>query len=124
MTTKPRVENVLADALEKATHRRPVLDHVFHPERRWKFDVAYPTAKLAVEINGRFHLVQSQHRKDCEKINAALEMGWRVLQYPASVVTTKARLPLVVEQITRVLCGAIDVYSAAEVMTGPLRRAA
>lgn len=121
---KPRIEDTLADALAKAYGERPVREYMFSAQREWKFDLCYPSQKLAVEVNGRYHLHHSQHRKDCEKVNAALLAGWTVLQYPASVVNTKSRLPLIVEQIGRSLCGVCDPELDEEVLTGELRRAA
>ena len=100
-----RIEDKLADALAESCGRRPEREYKFCPERAWAFDLAFPSQKLAVEVNGQHHLRHGQHRKDCEKINAAVVNGWRVLQYPASCVVAQCRLPLIVEQITRALCG-------------------
>lgn len=58
-------------------------EHRFHPERRWRFDVAFPSQKLAVEVDGRRHRTCDGQRKDCEKGNEAVRMGWRVLHFPA-----------------------------------------
>lgn len=70
-----------------------VREHVFHPTRKWRFDFAFPAAKLAVEIDGRArgnpdspgrHQTVDGVRKDCEKHNAAVALGWRVLRFPAT----------------------------------------
>jgi hypothetical protein len=63
----------------------PVREHRFHAERRWRFDFAWPSIKLAVEIEGRGrHQTVVGFRNDCEKYNEALRMGWRVLRFPAT----------------------------------------
>jgi very-short-patch-repair endonuclease len=63
----------------------PVREFKFHPERRWKFDFAWPAIKLAVEIEGQGrHQTFVGFRRDCDKYNAALAMGWRVLRFPAA----------------------------------------
>ena len=86
-------------------------EYVFAPPRRWRFDFAYLAAKLAVEIEGVvfFGGTKSRHQTarglaaDCEKYNAAVEAGWRVLRFTQFDLDKR---PLdVVEQIERVLFG-------------------
>ena len=55
------------------------------PERRWRFDLAWPAEKLAVEVNGGLFVAGRHSRgagqlKDFEKLNAAQLAGWKVLQ--------------------------------------------
>ena len=64
----------------------PLREHRFHPKRMWRFDFAWPEYKLAVEIDGGTfiggrHNQGIQFSKDCEKLNAATLLGWRVLRY-------------------------------------------
>lgn len=62
-----------------------VTQHRFHPTRRWAFDLAFPSQKLAVEVDGRGrHQTVAGVRGDCEKLNEAVRMGWRVLRFPAT----------------------------------------
>jgi very-short-patch-repair endonuclease len=66
-----------------------VQEHRFHPSRNWRFDVAFPSQKLAIEVDGRGrHQTVVGVRNDCEKLNEAVRLGWRVLRFPA---TDKAR---------------------------------
>jgi len=64
----------------------PAAEYRFHPTRRWRFDYAYPDAKVAVEleggtwVNGR-HTRGGGFEKDAEKYNAAVLLGWRVLRF-------------------------------------------
>ena len=85
----------------------PQREHRFHATRRWRFDFAWPARKIAVEIdggmwsgkNGGYHNSPAGFAADCEKLNAALEDGWRVYRYtPAQVRSGRA-----VEQMARVL---------------------
>lgn len=78
-------------AFADAWHRSPlpgaemVAEHRFHPPRLWRFDFAWPEAKLAVELEGRGrHQTVVGVRNDCEKYNTALLDGWRVLRFPAT----------------------------------------
>lgn len=58
----------------------------FHPTRKWRFDYAFPDAKIAVEREGGV-FIQGRHTrgsgfvKDLEKYNCAVLAGWRVLRY-------------------------------------------
>lgn len=62
-----------------------VREHPFHPTRKWRFDFAFPSVKLAVEIDGRGrHQTVAGTRADCEKMNEAIILGWRVLRFPAT----------------------------------------
>jgi len=74
-----------------------VKEHRFHPVRRWRFDYAVPDIRLAVEYHGHAGFVKrtkdgnpsSGHSSikgltnDCEKFNAAIAAGWRVLAFTA-----------------------------------------
>lgn len=59
-------------------------EHRFHPVRKWRFDFAWPSLKLAVEIDGRGrHQTVAGSRADCEKRNEAARLGWRILTFLA-----------------------------------------
>lgn len=78
-------------------------DYPFDSSRRWTFDFAFPSQKLAVEVNGRRHRTMKGQRTDSEKLNEALRQGWRVLHAPASGMSgVKARA--LVGLIREVLC--------------------
>ncbi len=67
-------------------HRKFQKEYKFHPKRKWRFDFADPANKVAVEIDGGVfaggrHTRGAGFRADCEKINAAAVLGWRVLRY-------------------------------------------
>ncbi len=66
----------------------------FHPTRKWRFDYAIPSHKIAIEVeggvwsNGR-HTRGSGFLKDMEKYNAATLMGWRLFRVtPQTLVST------------------------------------
>jgi very-short-patch-repair endonuclease len=64
----------------------PVVEHRFHPTRRWKFDLAFLAHWLAVEVDGGMWTGKSRHRtgtgytEDCVKVNEAICAGWTVLR--------------------------------------------
>ncbi len=65
----------------------------FHPVRQWRFDLAVPALKLAIEYQGHGTTGKKKHvgghasigglTGDCEKLNAAQALGWRVLKFTA-----------------------------------------
>lgn len=63
----------------------PCRQHRFHPTRKWCFDVSFPERMLAVEVDGGTwsggrHTRGAGYEKDCEKLNEALCLGWRVIR--------------------------------------------
>jgi hypothetical protein len=64
----------------------PSSEHRFHQKRLWRFDLAWPEQKVAVEVDGGVW-TQGRHsrgdgmEKDNEKINTAQILGWTVLRY-------------------------------------------
>jgi very-short-patch-repair endonuclease len=64
----------------------PMREYRFHPERRWRFDFAWPDQFIAVEVEGLTplggrHQRMSGFRSDLEKYNAAAMLGWLVLRF-------------------------------------------
>ena len=80
----------------------------FHPDRKWRFDYAWPQAKLAVEIDGfgYGHQAQQSMSADNEKANAAVERGWRVLRYNSRDLGSIEKVKAAVDQVSRVLADA------------------
>lgn len=71
--------------LEAMGAPRPVPEHRFHPRRRWRFDLAWPAAKVALEIEGGAWVYGRHNRPqgfmgDIEKYNEAAFMGWVVIR--------------------------------------------
>ena len=60
----------------------PEFEHSFHPERKWRFDIAFTEQRVFVEVQGGIwqagrHSRGAGMKKDWEKWNAASGMGWR-----------------------------------------------
>lgn len=61
----------------------------FDPERKWRFDYAFPAIKTAVEFEGGIFIPNSGHKtakhftKDTSKYTRAAIIGWKVLRYTA-----------------------------------------
>lgn len=85
-------ENELAQQVQFTGLPAPILQHQFHPVRRWRFDLAWPDYKLACEIDGGIwtrgrHVRGAGYRRDCIKLNEAVILGWRVLRVTPDMVT-------------------------------------
>lgn len=69
----------------------PHREYRFDLTRRWRFDFAWPTQKLAVEVEGGVwsggrHTTGQGFEADAEKYNAAVLQGWRVLRFTANTI--------------------------------------
>lgn len=83
-------------------------EYRFHPTRKHRFDFAFPSQKLAVEIDGRGrrghegrHHSFTGASKDAEKLNAAAKLGWRVMRFQAH---DKARCAQWARDVVEALC--------------------
>lgn len=86
----------MSDAEESlATHMRyvqlpePTREFRFDDKRRWRFDFAWPTLRIAAEVEGG-HWIGGHGGKrfdqDAEKYNAAVLAGWRVLRFTPKMI--------------------------------------
>ena len=83
----------------------PVHEVSFH---RYRFDLAWPEAQVAVECEGGTwsrgsHVRGKRYASDCRKYNRAQEEGWIVLRFTTDML--KADGPGAVRQVLRVLRG-------------------
>lgn len=84
-------------------------EYHWHPIRKWRFDVAFPSRKVAVEFVGmgfghqRIGALANEHERE----NAAVELGWRILQIDNARMSM-TRLPAFIEQVCRVLANEQD----------------
>jgi len=80
------------------------------PDRKFRFDCANPTLKIAIEIEGGLWITGRHNRpvgmmQDMEKYNAAVLSGWRILRYtPEDIKKTPWKL---IKDV-RMLCGVDD----------------
>lgn len=84
-------EETLALHIRAEKLPEPVREYRFAPDRKWRFDFAWPDEKLAVEVEGGVwsggrHTRGAGFLKDAEKYNRAALMGWRVLRFDTAQV--------------------------------------
>ncbi len=87
MKKQTRLDDTISILLGSAWKR----EYPFHPERKFRFDYARPDVKIAIEIQGGIwtrgkHVRGVGYENDCEKLNLAVTMGWKVLWYTPQMV--------------------------------------
>jgi len=77
----------------------PRTEYRFHPLRRWRFDLAWPQHRVAVEIDGfgrrgtpGRHQRPRGYTDDCEKLAEAACLDWRVIRVTPRQVRSGAAL--------------------------------
>jgi len=92
-TTMSKIPQALSPGEEafalhcQVEHLYPEREFMFHPDRKWRFDFAWPEQKIAVEVEGiGRHQSFDGFLADCGKYNSAAKMGWRVLRYTPAMV--------------------------------------
>lgn len=86
----------------------PVSEYQFDTNRKWRFDFAFISPQLAIEIEGGLYMngrhVQAKgYQADLHKYNRATELGWRLLRYSPQML--KGDPISVIQQIEKVLRG-------------------
>jgi len=96
----------LRDQLEVSGVPAPVLEFRFHPVRKWRFDMAYPARKVAIEYQGGiYHQGKQGHQttagieRDCLKFSSAASMGWLLLPVNAGMVRDGTALDLIIKAL-------------------------
>jgi len=80
------LEYLLEKQIEESGLPKPEREYRFDPERRWRFDFAWPLQKVAAEVDGVIfsrgcHVRGVGFERDAEKGNAAVMSGWCVLHF-------------------------------------------
>ena len=80
----------------------PVAEHRFHPTRLWRFDYAWISDKIALEVEGGIwsggrHINPAGFIADLEKYNAAAVLGWRIIRLTPKSIATPISVNLVRE---------------------------
>jgi very-short-patch-repair endonuclease len=74
------LELAFAEQLSIVRIAAPVREHRFLAERNFRLDFAWPSQRVAVEVQGMVHRIKGRFKADIEKRALALLAGWRVLE--------------------------------------------
>ena len=77
-----------------------VREHQFIGNRKWRFDFAHKDTQTAIEIeggtwNGGRHTRGQGFEGDCEKYNAANDLGWRVYKLTSKMIDRENVLKII-----------------------------
>lgn len=72
----------------------PEVEYMFAKQelnRKWRFDFAWVEKRIGVEVDGGTwsggrHTRGAGFEADCEKLNAASELGWEVYRYTSGMI--------------------------------------
>lgn len=98
-------ERLLAAKLAASPLPPPEPEFRFHPIRRWRFDFAWPSRLVAVEIDGGIW-TQGRHSRgagveaDCEKYCEAAIRGWRILRFTPRMVKSGEAMTYITAALT------------------------
>ena len=76
-------ELLVLTLLREAGLPAPVLHHRIYDDGRFvaEVDLAYPTRKIAIELDGPIHLDPEVHERDLPRQNDLVLVGWTVLRF-------------------------------------------
>jgi very-short-patch-repair endonuclease len=107
---KSALEEELLLHIRAARLPEPEREYKFHDVRRWRFDLAWSSYKVAVECQGGSWMGKSGQKsahsygrgfeRDCEKNNAAILLGWKVLKFTGKMIHD-GRAIQILEQILK-----------------------
>jgi hypothetical protein len=107
---KGKNERLLYEILNEAYPDQWVSEHKGIEGRKFRFDCANPTLKIAIEIEGGLWITGRHNQPlgmiaDMEKYNLAVVEGWKVLRYAPETIR-KCPWKLIAD--VRKLCGESD----------------
>lgn len=97
-------QNIFVQLCSRYCGVEVVTEYQFHPKRKWRFDYAIPSHKIAIEVEGGIWIDGRHNRasgflKDMEKYNTAAVLGWRLLRCTPQNLLTSETLQMVAAAI-------------------------
>lgn len=101
------LEKHLAWAIRAHGLPEPDREYRFDPVRRFRLDFAWPSIRLAVEVEGGIyrgggHTSVSGMKRDFEKGNLLAIAGWRLLRFHGDQVKSGEAISLIAETIVQI----------------------
>ena len=108
MSAKSEAADTLLFQLRLAGVPAPTLEYQFHENRKWKIDMLWRDANLAVEIDGGNHMAAINQRTgkafavgrhttsaDYEKLNEIVLYGYILLRFTPEIVKSGMALAMI-----------------------------
>ena len=98
-------------------------EYKFHPDRRWRFDVAFIDLKVAVEIDGLGRGQAGGHQtaagmdRDHEKQNTAIANGWVVFRIRPTPLKNPEKSANFIYLLVETLCRRSETKLKLETIT-------
>lgn len=78
----------------------PIAEYKFHAERKWRFDLAWPDLKVALEVEGGVwtggrHTSSAGFIRDLEKYSEAAALGWLIIRRTPTQLISLATVDLI-----------------------------
>lgn len=103
---RKKLEKQMAYQIKVAKLPKPEEEYIFHPDRKWRFDFAYPDLMIGIECEGGTwakeagrHNRGKGFRDDCIKYNEAALLGWRVLRFTSDLIAGGMALQVIEKAI-------------------------
>jgi hypothetical protein len=98
--TRSELEAVLANRLHRSGVPLGEAQWPVVAGRRFRFDRAWPSRRVACEVNGGIysggrHVRGRGHAADCEKLSIAASLGWRVLVVTREMIQDGSAVDLI-----------------------------
>lgn len=80
MKLPSEIEQMLAVHIRADKLPPPEREYMPNPKRGWRIDFAYPTLKIAIEVDGAVHRIRERFHADIEKHAWLVLNGWTLLR--------------------------------------------
>lgn len=80
MKLPSEIEQMLAVHIRADKLPPPEREYMPNPKRKWRIDFAYPTLKIAIEVDGAVHRIRERFHADIEKHAWLVLNGWTLLR--------------------------------------------
>jgi len=98
------LEAILLNRLERAGLPAPELQYRIVPGRQFRWDAAYVSKKVAIEVQGGVwsngsHVRGSGVQRDCLKASMAAALGWRCLPVTREMIESGQAVELIAQAL-------------------------
>ena len=98
------VEDTLLFQIHALGLPEPMREYRFAPPRRWRADFCYPEQHLLIEVDGGTwmrgrHVTGAGYEADCDKLNTATMLGFRILRFTSAHVLDGRAVALIAQAL-------------------------